>query len=703
MKILSKFALCFLIICSLMMGLTSQAKAQMVGGNIGSIAPNIELPDQYGNKVSLSGLRGNLVLVRFWKSGDPNSHATNSNIYALHQKYKNASFKGAKGFEVFMVSLDSRLDKWKMAMQQDQLPENYHVNDIYSKYVAPYGVRNLPANFLLDPNGVIIAQTKSMAELDMELGKRAQIYATNGGNTSTTTTTSVISTPTISSSDLINTSDTPTPDTFNQITEQTSISTHSMASDEITYMIQLGAFKNWDMDKFLDASEYGLVTAEEVGNGVKRALLGKYSTPEDMVSTLNKLRDKGYKDAFPVEYTGNTRRIIGKKETQSIASEMGITVTEAIITTPPPSAAPATMSIATAPTSTPANNYIVNSTPTTPQTHTTTTHTTTSGGGDQYQYPFPVTNGDNNPITSIPDDAISTTYHSGSSSVITTTTPGDNQNTHSSGNITTHHSGGTITNNSTLVPSEIPVFTGGVTPSANYNSNQGTYYDSDAYELSWYPSEPSQTQPNIIESPYYNQLPASGDPNAPTVPNYDNGNNGWQQGQWQSTNGTGTSNGSGWTTTNGGTSNGSGWTTTNGGTNNGSGWTTTNGGTSNGNGWTTTNGGTNNGNGWTTTNGVATNNNGEWSEWKPVDNMSNTTPNNSQPMTEGQQWDNGQQQTPATSTYPEPTNPELDNSLNNYLNEYDFSSVDENSERLSSSKKKKEKRKKKKKKKKKRR
>jgi len=675
MKILSEFALFSFIICCLMMGLSSHTQAQMVGGNIGSIAPNIELPDQYGNKVSLSSLRGNLVLVRFWKSGDPNSRATNSNIYALHQKYKNASFKAAKGFEVFMVSLDSRLDKWKMAMQEDRLPKNYHVNDIYSKYVAPYGVRNLPTNFLLDGNGVIIAQTKSMAELDMELGKRAQIYATNGGTT-TTTITSVISPPTISSSDLMNTSDIPklTPDTFRQITTQpTSIGTHSMAAGETTYMIQLGAFKNWNTDKFLDASEYGLVTAEEVGNGIKRALLGKYNTPEDMVSTLSKLRDKGYKDAFPVEYKGNSRRIIGKKETQSIAAEMGITVTEAIITTPIPSAAPATMNIAMTPN--PADNYIVNSTPTTPQTNTT------SGGSGQYQYPFPVINNkDNNPITSIPDDAISATYHSGSSSVITTTTPSSNYTTHSSGNTVTHHSGTAVTNNSTLVPSEIPVFTGGVNPATNYNSNQGTYYDSDAYELSWYPSEPSQTQPNIIESPYYNQLPASGDPNAPTVPNYDNGNNGWQQGQWQST---GTSNGSGWTNTTNGTNNGSGQTNTTNGTNNGSGWTNTTNGTNNGSGWNNT------------TNGTGTNNNN--GEWKPVDNMSNTTPNNSQPMMEGQQWNNGQEQTPATSNYPEPTNPELDKSLNNYLNEYDFSSVDENSDRLSSSKKKKERRKKKKK------
>ena len=606
MKILSKFALSFFVTCCFLLGSPLYTQAQMVGSSVGNTAPNIELPDQYGNKISLSDLRGNLVLVRFWQSGDPNSRVTNSSIYTLHEKYKNAAFKTAKGFEVFTVSFDSRLDKWKMALQQDQLPENYHVNDIYSKYVAPFGIKDFPVNLLLDENGVIIANTKSMAELDMELSKRAKIYVDASTPPSSTT-----SAPTISP-DLINTSDRPS--TFNQSTA----SVEDLSATSPTYMIQLGAFKNWDMNKFLDASEYGYVTAEEAGNGVKRALLGKFTSPEDVVSTLSKLRDIGYKDAFPVEYKANSRRIIGKKETATIAAQMGITVTEAIISTPPASSsAPETLNFATttpSATNTPANNH--------------------------YEYPFPTINSNSNPITSIPDDVISSTYHSGNTSVITTTTNSTPTTNNGSG-VATFNSSEIINSNPTLVPSEIPVFTGGVNPATHSNSG-GTYYDSDAYELSWYPSEPSQAQPNIIESPYYNNQPISQDPNAPTVPNYDNNNNnGWQQGNW--------------------------------------------------------NNNTNNpdNNGWNN------NNNGGWSEWQPVDNMNNNT----QPPVDGQwdnnngQWNNNEQ-TPANTTYPTPANPELDQSLNNYLNSYDFSSVDENSERISTTKKKKKKKKRKKKKKK---
>ncbi|MEZ4887006.1 MAG: redoxin domain-containing protein [Chitinophagales bacterium] len=595
MKILSKLAPSLLIICCLMMGFTFQIQAQMVGGTVGSIAPNIELPDQYGNKISLSGLRGNLVLVRFWKSGDPNSRATNSNIFALHQKYKSASFQTAKGFQVFMVSLDSRLDKWKMALQEDQLPENYHVNDIYSKYVAPYGVRNLPANFLLDENGIIIANTKSMAELDQELSKRAKVYAGTTTTVSPTTLTTVNSTPTIYS-DLVNTSDRPTPSTFNQ--PETTIA--NVSSAESTYMIQLGAFKNLDINKFLDASEYGFVTAEDAGNGVQRALLGKFNSPEDVVSTLSKLRDKGYPDAFPVEYKNNDRRIIGKKETTAIASKMGITIADAPVST----ATPETMSVNT--TQIPSTTNIVS---------TTNTNTTTNSGSTQYEYPFSTINTNSNPITSIPDDAISTTYHSGGSTVITTSTTSTN------GNIATHNSSGnTTTGNTTLVPSEIPVFTGGVNPATTYNNNQGTYYDSDAYELSWYPSEPSHAQPNIIESPYYNENPISKDPNGVQVPNYDNNNNGWQQ--------------QGWSNSTQSTTNGQ----------------------------------------WNTS--TQPNTNGQW----------NTS---TQPNTNGQ-WDMNNQ-APATSNYTEPNNQQLDQSLDSYLNSYDFSSVDDNSDRSTSTNKKKKK------------
>ncbi len=623
MKVLSKLTPSFLIICCLIMGFSFQIQAQMIGGTVGSIAPNIELPDQYGNKVSLSGLRGNLVLVRFWKSGDPNSRATNANIHALHQKYKNASFKTAKGFEVFMVSLDSRLDKWKMALQQDQLPQNYHVNDIYSKFVAPYGVNALPANFLLDENGVIVANTKSMAELDRELSNRANVYASTSTTTviPNTTPTPTTTTP----SQLMNTSDRPS--TFNQATT-------TMTNVATTYMIQLGAFKNWDMNKFLDASEYGFVTAEDAGNGVKRALLGKFSSTEDAVSTLSKVRNKGYADAFVVAYQNNARKVLPSKEVSDVAAKIGIKLPEAPVSTKTSATtgmSPATMNIAT----------------------TTIPSTNSANTSGHYEIPFSTVNTDNNPITSIPDESISHTYHNNGSVVSSTTTE-------MNGNIATYNAGSTVTSTSTLVPSEIPVFTGGVNP-ATHSNGQGTYYDSDAYELSWYPSEPSTAQPNIIESPYYNTLPQTNNPNA------NNNNSG--SSDWKPVDNTNNTNPS-WNTNN----NNDGW----------SDWKPVD----NTNNTTTDPNGNNNTNpSWNT------NNNSGWN------NNTTTDPNwhnNTQQPTMDGQWNNGQ---PNTNTYPQPNDQELEQSLNSYLNSYDFSSVDDNSEKLSDTKKKKKKRKKNKKKK----
>ncbi|MGB0929718.1 MAG: redoxin domain-containing protein [Chitinophagales bacterium] len=657
MKVLSRLTLSMLITCCLMMGISFHTQAQMVGGTIGSTAPNIELPDQYENKVSLSDLRGNLVLVRFWKSGDPNSRATNMNIDALHQKYQGASFQSAKSFEVFTVSLDSRLDKWRMALQEDQLPAKYHVSDIYSKYVAAYGVRELPANFLLDENGVIIASTKSMAELDKQLSSRARVYGaatrTVVPSTNTTTTRTVApSTNTTTATDLMNTSDKRVPTTFNQ---PATIAVN--AGTTPIYMIQLGAYKNWDKDRFLDAAEYGMVTTEDVGNGVKRALLGKFTSLEDVVNALSKLQGKGYMDAFPVEYKNNGRRIIGRKEVATLANKAGVTIMPAPVRKPSTSNTPATMNIASTSTTTTPAPAIVNT-------------ATVNNSNGHYEYPFANSNSNSNPITSIPDEVISTTYHNEGNSVITTTT-----GTNTTGNVATYHAGGgTVTNNSTLVPSEIPVFTGGVNPA---NNNSGTYYDSDAYELSWYPSEPSTTQPNIIESPYYNSQPVTKKPNVTSIPNYENNGNGWQQQGWQQSSDV-KSNGTGNNGTNqfDGAGNGDWKTTTN-------------------NGWQQQGGATTTNNGWQQQGGATTTNNGTQQQGTTNSTDSNFHNNGTQQPNMNGQWDNNGQ----NNSYPQPNNGELDKSLDNYLDGYDFSSVDDNSEKLTTSKKKKKKRKKNKKKK----
>jgi hypothetical protein len=66
---------------------------------------------------------------------------------------------GKDGFTIFSVSLDSREDAWKKAIEQDQLFWPYHVSDLLgwnSEAAAKYGVGSIPTNFLVNEKGVII-------------------------------------------------------------------------------------------------------------------------------------------------------------------------------------------------------------------------------------------------------------------------------------------------------------------------------------------------------------------------------------------------------------------------------------------------------------------------------------------------------------------------------------------------------------------
>ncbi|MBT3385999.1 MAG: TlpA family protein disulfide reductase, partial [Prolixibacteraceae bacterium] len=70
-------------------------------------------------------------------------------------------FENGDGFTVFGVSLDRTDAAWKKAIADDKLVWPYHISDLkgwYSKHAAIYGVRSIPANFLIDGNGVIIGR-----------------------------------------------------------------------------------------------------------------------------------------------------------------------------------------------------------------------------------------------------------------------------------------------------------------------------------------------------------------------------------------------------------------------------------------------------------------------------------------------------------------------------------------------------------------
>jgi len=123
---------------------------------IGKIAPDFDQLSPEGKTVHLSDFRKQYVLLDFWASWCGPCREENPNLVAAYQKYKD------KGFTILGVSLDSGGQRaaWLKAIQYDQLNWT-QVSDLKgweNKAAKIYGVRSVPANFLIGPDGSIIAR-----------------------------------------------------------------------------------------------------------------------------------------------------------------------------------------------------------------------------------------------------------------------------------------------------------------------------------------------------------------------------------------------------------------------------------------------------------------------------------------------------------------------------------------------------------------
>lgn len=121
---------------------------------IGAAAPDISGPSPEGETITLSSLRGKVVLIDFWASWCGPCRKENPNVVRLYNEYKD------KGFEILGVSLDRTQSRWEQAISADKLTW-LHISDLkgwQSKYAKQYGVSSIPQTVLLDANGNIIAR-----------------------------------------------------------------------------------------------------------------------------------------------------------------------------------------------------------------------------------------------------------------------------------------------------------------------------------------------------------------------------------------------------------------------------------------------------------------------------------------------------------------------------------------------------------------
>jgi len=135
--------------------------------SVGQIAPEFELNDTEGKLVKLSDFKGKYVLLDFWASWCAPCREENPNIVRQYETFK------TKGFTVLGVSLDEDKSDWLKAIKSDRLTWS-HVSELKrwdGKVTNQYKVEGIPASFLLDPQGKIIAKNLRGVDLQNYLEK----------------------------------------------------------------------------------------------------------------------------------------------------------------------------------------------------------------------------------------------------------------------------------------------------------------------------------------------------------------------------------------------------------------------------------------------------------------------------------------------------------------------------------------------------
>ena len=128
----------------------------------GKAFPVLILTDTSGNELSISSLKGKIVLIDAWSSWCSPCREEIPDLIKLYKKYN------SKGFEIIGISMDEDKQKWLSAIHQDKQPWKSYCefrNWRSNKFASRFSIYAIPANFLIDQNGILVGQNLSVENI----------------------------------------------------------------------------------------------------------------------------------------------------------------------------------------------------------------------------------------------------------------------------------------------------------------------------------------------------------------------------------------------------------------------------------------------------------------------------------------------------------------------------------------------------------